>query len=413
MLTSATRLKVVAFAILAVLTVGYTGVRYAGLGALFGGSGTVVRLELADSGGIYTNADVTYRGVTVGRVGEVTLGDNGGTRVDLLLDEAAPPIPRDVEAVVANRSAVGEQYVDLLPRTGNGPFLANGAVIAPHDTATPVRTEQLLGNLEALAASVPVGSLRTVVDELDNALSDAGGDLQTLLDSTGTLTTAASEHLPQTKALLSSARTVLDTQNDQSAQIRDFSANLRVLADQLKRSDGDLRTVIEAAPAAAQQIDAVLAETGPQLGVLLANLLTTANVIAPRNDGIENILVSYPHLMSIANTIVPGDGTAHLGLVLNFFDPYVCTRGYEGTVRRPADRTDPGEVNTAAHCALPPGSASSVRGAQNAPYAGAPAAPPPATPVFTRPDAHNLPGVLGTPDSGGPAGLAGLLGIVN
>ncbi|MEV4602660.1 MlaD family protein [Amycolatopsis sp. NPDC049253] len=415
MLTRGTRFKILVFVVLSLVTVGYVGVRYAGLGRFFGGQGATVHLELADSGGIYPDADVTYRGVTVGKVGAVRLGAQGGTEADLVLDRDAPPVPADVEAVVANRSAVGEQYVDLLPRTGSGPFLGDGSVIASGDTQTPVPTEQLLDHVEALAGSVPTGQLRTVVDELDNALSgSAAPDLRQLLDSTDTFTSAALDHLDDTRQLLSSARVVLDTQNAQSGQIKDFSANLRVLAAQLKSSDGDLRHLITAAPQAAQQIDAVLTETGPQLGVLLANVLTTADVIAPRRDGIEDILVSYPQLMTLANTVVPGDGTAHLGLVLNFFDPYVCTRGYENTVRRPADQVSPAPANTTAYCALPQGSPTSVRGSQNAPYGGKPVAvPPPAAVSSSGSPAGGapLPGLLGAPALSGPTSLAGLLGL--
>ncbi|MEV0067372.1 ABC transporter permease [Amycolatopsis sp. NPDC050768] len=159
---------------------------------------------------------------------------------------------------------------------------------------------------------------------------------------------------------------------------------------------------------------ATLTETGPQLSVLLANLLTTADVIAPRRDGIEDILVSYPQLMTLANTVVPGDGTAHLGLVLNFFDPYVCTRGHENTVRRPADQVSQAPANTTAYCALPPGSPSSVRGSQNAPYGGKPlAVPPPAVASSGGSPSGGvpLPGLLGVPALSGPTSLAGLLGL--
>ena len=40
----------------------------------------------------------------------------------------SPKIPADLEAEVRSVSAVGEQYVDLRPRTDSGPYLQNGAV---------------------------------------------------------------------------------------------------------------------------------------------------------------------------------------------------------------------------------------------------------------------------------------------
>ena len=129
MLTRATRLKVLAFALIAVLVIGYTGIHYANVGRYFGLSGYyVVHLDLANSGGIYPDADVTYRGVSVGRVGTMRLTGTG-IEVDLDISDSAPKIPSRLHAAVADLSAVGEQYVDLRPDASNGPYLAAGSVI--------------------------------------------------------------------------------------------------------------------------------------------------------------------------------------------------------------------------------------------------------------------------------------------
>jgi phospholipid/cholesterol/gamma-HCH transport system substrate-binding protein len=369
MLTRQVRIQVIAFATIALLGIGYTGFRYAGLERLFGFDGYRVTLQLVEPGGIFSNADVTYRGITVGKVGELHVTDYG-TEVDLQINENAPPIPADAKAVVANRSAVGEQYVDLLPDHENAPYLAAGSVIGMKDTRTPIPVETILFNLNQLVESVPKDSLRTVVDELGTGFQGTGPDLRKLLDTASEFTHTAKEHLPQTADLLAQSRTVLDTQNQQSANIKSFSKDLRTLAAQLKTSDPDLRGLIDSAPRASEQISGLLRESGPQLGVILANLLTTSNVLRTRNAGIEQLLVSYPVLTSVAPTVLPGDGTAHLGLVLNFFDPLVCTRGYEGTRLRPGSDTTTQKFDPNAYCAEPPGSPTSVRGAQNAPYPG-------------------------------------------
>jgi phospholipid/cholesterol/gamma-HCH transport system substrate-binding protein len=65
---------------------------------------------------------------------------------------------------------------------------------------------------------------------------------------------------------------------------------------------------------------------------------------------------------------VPGDGTAHFGLVLNVDDPKACEAGYEGTTKVDPHRTTGlPPVNLDAHCAASRGSGVNVRGAQNAP----------------------------------------------
>ncbi|SDX48413.1 phospholipid/cholesterol/gamma-HCH transport system substrate-binding protein [Saccharopolyspora shandongensis] len=365
MLTRRVRLQIIAFVAIALAGVSYAGARYAGLDRLFGPRGYVVTLQLADTGGVFNNAEVTYRGVPVGRVGDLKLTGTG-VEVPLDIESSAPRIPRDVQAVVTNRSAVGEQYVDLRPKRDDGPFLENGSVIAQESATTPLPAESLMTNLDAFANSVPEESLRTVVSELGTAFRDNGGHLQTILDTSREFTAAGQEHLPQTVQLLEDGKTVLATQNEQGSAIRSFGEDLRLLSESVKNSDGDLRAVIERAPPAARQVSAGLQEN-QQLSPLLANLTTTSRILAKRVDGIEQIMTLYPAIVTASNTVVPGDGTAHFGLVLNVFDPLPCTKGYESTERRAGDDFREMPLNPNAHCAEPRGSDTSVRGAQNAP----------------------------------------------
>ncbi|SDH52808.1 phospholipid/cholesterol/gamma-HCH transport system substrate-binding protein [Actinokineospora alba] len=413
MLALPVKVRLFLFSLIAVLGIAYVGGTYAGLDRLFGLRGYVVTAQFADSGGIFTNAEVTYRGVPVGRVGALRQAA-GGVDVDLTISDDAPPIPADTQAVVANRSAVGEQFVDLVPARDGAPFLADGSVIARDRTEIPTGPDELLSTVDRLVSSVPVDSLRTVVDELDQAFRDTGPALRTLLDDTGALTAAATEHLPQTTALLSDGRVVLQTQAAQSDLIRSYSADLRTIAAQLKASDPDLRSLLKAGPAVSAQVYEVLRDSGPSLGVVLANLLTTAQITSTRVDGIEELLVAYPIMVAAAPSANP-DGTGHLGLVLTFADPLSCTKGYETTKQRPANQVTDIPANTQAYCAEPPGSPVGVRGSQNAPYGGkpreVPAAPAsaPGQPVPALP----LPGTLGLPGSDRPPTLASLLGLMS
>ncbi|MET0237018.1 MAG: MCE family protein [Kibdelosporangium sp.] len=397
MLTRGTKLRVVVFVLIAVVAVSYAGGRYAGLDRFFGASGYPVTVRLADSGGIFTNAEVTYRGVTVGRVGELNLVEDG---VDLeLIMESDEQIPADTEAVVANRSAIGEQYVDLRPSSARGPYLASGSVIPRERTSIPPAAETVLSNLDGFVQSVPVQSLRTVVDELNTAFAGTGQDLQVLLDSAGQFTSTATEHLPQTTGLLRTGRTVLERQQADARQLITFSSGLRKLSEQLKTSDPDLRKLIEVTPGVADQVVDILRTSGPDLGVVFANLLTTTTITTSRTAAIEQFLVAYPVISAFTPSTAP-DGTGHLGIMLNFFDPPPCTKGYEGTKQRSASQIEPIPVNRDAYCAEPPNSPIGVRGSQNAPFAGVPKQVPPggnATPPT------QLPGVLGL--SSGGAGL--------
>ncbi|MGB3439016.1 MAG: MCE family protein [Actinophytocola sp.] len=418
MLTRRVRLQLIAFFVIAVVAVVYAAFRFTDLGRVFGADGYTVKMNLEESGGIFSNAEVTYRGYNVGRVGEIHLTDDG-IQVDLNIDPDAPDIPSNLDAVVANRSAVGEQFVDLRPRENTGPYLSGASVIAADRTATPVATDTVIRDLDSLAGSVPTDSLRTVVDELDRAFAGTGDDLQVLLDSTRDLTAMARQHLPQTIALIQDGGTVLDTQNVQAGNITSFANDLNLLAEQLKTSDPDLRRVIAEGPKVASQVTNLLAESGPGLGVTIANLLTTSDILRARKDGLEYTLVAYPLFSAAGQGLLAEDpGQAHLGLALNLFNPPPCTAGYEQTQRRNGTDTTPDSPPTppGTYCAEPPGSPINVRGSTNAPYGGKPVAqdqpvvPPgsgtqqPVSPLDALPGTVSLPG-------GAQPGLAALLGL--
>ena len=365
MLTRTTRLQVLAFVVVAVVGVAYLGLRYVGVGRWLGTSGYTVRVDLAQGGGIFTNAEVTYRGVSVGRVGDMQL-TRDGIRIDLDIT-SDDKIPADVTAVVANRSVIGEQYVDLRPKRDRGPYLADGSVIAQRDTALPVPVEDLLLSTDRFAESVPLGALRTVVNEFYDATRDAGQNLQSLITTSKSFFTTADEALPQTTDLIQTSRTVLTTQQQTSSAIKDFSANLERIGAQLRSSDGDITTLLQRAQPALAQANGLIEDIKGSANGLLTNLLTTSRVFLANKDGLRELLVKLPVAVTAGGAVVTPRGI-NVGLVPTFFDPLPCVDGYGGTRTRSGLSTSGNPaLNTAATCTASPGSGVDVRGSQNAP----------------------------------------------
>ncbi|MGC0328761.1 phospholipid/cholesterol/gamma-HCH transport system substrate-binding protein [Streptomyces sp. SAI-170] len=371
MITRTVKAQLLAFATVTAVGVSYVGAEYTGLVDGLLGSGYTVHADFADSGGIFTGAEVTYRGVPVGRVGELRLSGDDGVSLALEIDDGAPRIPADALAVVANRSAVGEQYVDLQPRRSTGPYLLDGSTIPRGRTRVPLPTTELVVSLDRLVNSVDKGDLRVTVAELGDAFAGTGPSLSRLVDSGNELVEAASASLPETIRLIEDSRTVLKTQSDQGSAIRSFARDLKLLTAQVKSSDGDLRKLIGSARPAAYEVNSLLKSLDPHLSVLLANLISGGQVTLARLPGVEQALVTFPVVVSGSYTVLPGDGTTHFGLVVNADDPPACTQGYGTRWRDPADTTTR-PANTGARCTLPRGSSSSVRGAQNAPGAQGP-----------------------------------------
>ena len=141
MLRRSTKVQLILFVVITLVGISYVSAEYIGLTKVIFNNGCTVHADFKDSGGIFTNAEVTYRGVTVGKVGALQLisspdAAKRGVRVDLDLDDCgSPKIPASSAAVIANRSVVGEQYVDLRPPNNKGPYLGNNSIIQMKDTA--------------------------------------------------------------------------------------------------------------------------------------------------------------------------------------------------------------------------------------------------------------------------------------
>ncbi|SDZ29122.1 phospholipid/cholesterol/gamma-HCH transport system substrate-binding protein [Micromonospora pattaloongensis] len=353
--------QVVLFLVVSLLGVSYVAVRYVGLGERLLGGGLRVHVELAHAGGLFPNAPVTYRGVPVGRVDAVRLrGD--GVRAELRLQRGTR-VPTDLWAVVSQRSAVGEQYLDLRPERDAGPYLRDGAVIPRERTGVPLPPETLLANLDALVRSVDADDLTVLITELGTAFEGNEAALGRILDAGDALLAEASATLPETLALIRDGRTVLATQAESADALRRWADGLARLAETVRASDPDLRRLLTAGPPAGRELVALLRGLDPAIGTLVGNLVTVNGIAARRLPGIEQMLVVYPMAVAGGFTVTPGDGTVHLGLVVNAGDPPACVNDGAGGCRS----GQPG-----------------VRGAGNAPRPGADGprpAPAPADPA--------------------------------
>jgi virulence factor Mce-like protein len=335
-----TTLQLLAFLAVSLLGISYVAFTYVGLDRVFLGSGYEVAADFEDSGGIFVNAEVTYRGVAVGRVSDMQLTDDG-VRVVLTIDPDTDPIPADAAAAVANRSAVGEQYLDLRPDGDDGPFLADGAVIPRDRTAIPIPVEQLLLDVDRLAGSIDEEDLRIVVDELGRAFAGAGDDLGRLIDNGDLLLARAEESLPQTLKLITDGQTVLDTQRDSRSAIREWARELRRVTDTLVELDPELRQLVVDAPDAGAALQRLVDDAGPGLGGLVRNLDILNRVQLPRTDGIRQMLITYPDVISGGFTVVRRDEDgalrSHFGFVPNAGDPHSCMSGYVSTTATPGE----------------------------------------------------------------------------
>lgn len=368
MITRRTKIQLVIFAIITLVGVSIVGARYARLDRMVLDTSYTVTAHFADSGGIFVGAEVTYRGTTIGRVEKMVLTDEG-VDVELAIENEWDEIPADTDALVANRSAVGEQFVDLLPNADDGPYLEDGSEIADPRTDIPIPTAKLLKDVAATTGDIDREALRTVVRELGLAFDGTGRDLGQIIDTADSFIRTANRNFDLTTALIRDSNTVLNTQLDLASSIRSFSQDLDLFSTALAGSDKDLRRVIDNGSSAANELRVFIEKNEDEVATLLNRARTVGEVTVKHLDGIEQLLVIFPWAVEGTFTVVskdPGTGQydAHFGLVLT--NHKLCHGGYEGTDTRPAQNGETRPMPTDTRCTEPAGK-SNARGAQHAP----------------------------------------------
>jgi phospholipid/cholesterol/gamma-HCH transport system substrate-binding protein len=341
---------------------------------LFGVGQYNVTLQLNEAGGLYPRSNVTWRGTEVGRVQDVKLS---GTGVEANLTMSSRfKIPADLDAQVLSVSAVGEQYVALLPRSGNAPFLKQGDVIPADRTYIPPDVNTVLDATNRGLQAIPHGNLKTVIDEAYIAVGGLGPELSRFVKGATALAIDARKNLDELTTLIDQSKPVLDSQIDTSSSIQAWAAHLATITAQLEQQDQAVAGVINKGAPAADEVRALLDRLQPTLPIVLANLVSIGEVLLTYQPNLEQLLVLLPHGAAVtsgtgvANRHIRQDYRgAYLSFNLNLNLPPPCVTGFLPAQQKrvPSDVDAPDRAAGDIYCRIPQDSAFNVRGVRNAP----------------------------------------------
>jgi phospholipid/cholesterol/gamma-HCH transport system substrate-binding protein len=362
---------VIALTAFVVMAIGY--LRLPNL--LFGIGHYTVTVQLPQAGGLYERANVTYYGTEVGQVKEVHLTDSGA--VDAVLSLRSDiKIPSDLKAEVHSQTAVGEQYVALLPRDGTSAPLKDGSVIPLADTSVPPDINSLLDATNRGLQAIPGDNLKTAIDESYIAVGGLGPDIARLVKGSTTLATDARQHLADLTNVVDNVGPVLDTQTDTSDSVQAWAAHLANVTSQLRASDTAVQGILQKGGGAANEVRALFDRIQPTVPIILANLVSVGDVAVTYRDNLEQILVLLPQGTAIisgsgvanAHTKQPYNG-AFLSFNLNINVPPTCSTGFlPPQQQRSMSMQDyPDRPPGLLYCRVPQDSALNVRGARNYP----------------------------------------------
>ena len=376
MLTRFVKIQLIIFTVASVIGVSVMFFNYIQVPTLFGLGHFTVKLEMPASGALYRFSNVTYRGVQIGKVTDVTVTSPTQVVATLSLN-TSPRISADLIAEVRSVSAIGEQYVDLRPRSDSGPYLHDGSVIPARDATLPQQVGPMADQLSNLIGSIPKEKLSGLLDESFKAFNGAGYDLGSLADSSATLSHDLKGAADQTRALIYDGGPLLETQADTADSIRTWAQSLAGISETVANDDQQVRTLLDTGPGFAQEVSRLLEQVKPTLPILLANLTSLGQVLVTYNPALEQLLVLLPPYMASLQVFGRLDnnpiGLPQAEFAINVADPPACSVGFlpPSQWRSPADTTTV-DTPDGLYCKLPQDSPIAVRGARNYPCMGHP-----------------------------------------
>lgn len=358
------------FAVITVITLSVMAIFYLRLPATFGIGTYGVSADFVAGGGLYKNANVTYRGVAVGRVESVGLNPNGVTAHMRLNSGTA--IPSNVTATVRSVSAIGEQYIDLVPpENPSSTKLRNGFRIQRQNTRIGQDVADLLRQAETLLGSLGDTRLRELLHEAFIATNGAGPELARLIESARLLVDEANANYPQVSQLIDPAGPFLQAQIRAGGDIKSLADGLARFTWQLRAADPRLRDTLADAPDAIDEANTAFSGIRPSFPALAASLANLGRVGVIYHKSIEQLLVVFPALFAAIITSaggVPQDEGAKLDFKIDLHDPPPCMTGFlpPPLVRSPADESVR-EIPRDMYCKTAQNDPSTVRGARNYP----------------------------------------------
>jgi phospholipid/cholesterol/gamma-HCH transport system substrate-binding protein len=371
MLTRLIKTQLVLLTAVAVAAVVVLGWYYLRIPSLVGIGRYTLYAELPQSGGLYRTANVTYRGITIGKVTDVEPTQRGA-RATMSVDNGYQ-IPTDASANVHSVSAVGEQYLDLVSTSNRGPYLRNGQTITR--STVPSQIGPALDAANRALAVLPKDKVASLLYETSQAVGGLGPSLQRLVDAAQAIAHDFRGSIDDVDDIIARSAPIVDSQVNSGDTIGRWAANLNTLAAQTAQQDQAVRSVLANAAPTADQVNATFNDVRESLPQTLANLEVVIDMLKRYHNGVEQALVFLPQGGAIAQSVTSSfPGQAGLGVgaaALN--QPPPCLTGFlpASEWRAPAD-TSTAPLPAGTYCKIPMDATNVVRGARNYPCADVP-----------------------------------------
>jgi phospholipid/cholesterol/gamma-HCH transport system substrate-binding protein len=246
--------------------------------------------------GLSPDAALTYRGVNVGKVREITIDPNNPDRVRLLLQvKHGVPIKQDTEATLAMQGLTGLATIDLLGGSADSPPLTmtdgEPYPVIPSRPSLLVRLDSvvsdLLGNLIAMSKKV-----NEMLD--DDSRANVAKTLAHIETITGTLAGESNRLgaiIGDAEATMKNARQASTALPDLMRDVSHSTQTLAVMAEQLRAAGETInatsKTLQRTAATSGTDVQRFTASTLPDITAMTRDLRDASENLRQISESIE------------------------------------------------------------------------------------------------------------------------------
>jgi virulence factor Mce-like protein len=211
-----------------------------------------VTASFAEAAQLATEADVRISGVPVGTVKSIEPDtETGRSTVTFELDAKYAPLPSDAQAILRQKTLLGETYVELTPGSASAETLEEGGALAEGQVSETVELDEILRTFEPEtrdAFQAWMQSQAAAIDGRGRDLNDALGNLGPFADDAATLVDILDRQEPAVQQLIRDTGVVFEALTERDDQLRELIGNANTVFETTARRDRALQETFIALP---------------------------------------------------------------------------------------------------------------------------------------------------------------------
>lgn len=290
--------------------------------------------------------DVKVRGVLVGRIHDIVLDDTGGVTIEMRLN-GSESIPEGSSAEIRSKTVFGQKWVELIPTDeAEGPFLEAGDVIPDERTKEPLEFERALQLGHEVISVIPLEDLAQTFNALAEGFTGQEGDARTAIDRGLVALRAVNSRSEELDLSLRQLREFSEWLDENDTDLLSFFESLDEANRALVGAAPEFRSNLASAPVFFEDFAGFFELTEPELGRLVEDGATLAEIIAAQSQDLGDIIVNLESFTTVWNSGLkqPCEGAFESNMTCwqVYQPPGLVSRGLYGPGDAP-DADEPGD----------------------------------------------------------------------